>query len=356
MSNKIGIITFHRTTNFGSLLQTFALFKKIEQLDNSCEIIDYRCPAIEDRENLNKPVLSKNIKNTLRNVLFLPGYKRKASEMNLFIKNNMKLSEVYYPDTIFRASSKYKKVFVGSDIVWGRDITNNDYTYFLDFIRDRSKKYAFSSSVGDYTVRGDEKKVAVLLNDFSKIAVRENDAVEWIEEIGGPKAEWVCDPTMLLTAEEWKEYINPKTFNEDYVLVYFRDPNGKCSSDAIKYAKKNHCKVYFINYDMPVQGMKNVKPKSLDEFLGLIINAKMIFTASYHGMLFSIYFNKEFLFYTRAHKSRVISLAERLGLNQNCGDEIDVDRYKSIDYISVNSHLQEFREASIKVLAEMLNE
>ena len=40
---KVGIITFHRTTNFGSLLQTYGLYKKIELLGKTPEIIDYRC-------------------------------------------------------------------------------------------------------------------------------------------------------------------------------------------------------------------------------------------------------------------------------------------------------------------------
>lgn len=47
IKKKIGILTFHRTTNFGSLLQTYGLFKKIENLGYDCEIIDYRCPAVE---------------------------------------------------------------------------------------------------------------------------------------------------------------------------------------------------------------------------------------------------------------------------------------------------------------------
>mgnify|MGYP004522202649 CR=1 FL=1 len=356
MSKKIGLITFHRTTNFGSLLQTFALYRKIEDLGHVCEVIDYRCPAIEKRENLSKKTIDKNLKTTIRNILFLPGYKDKARKMNKFIYSNMNVSDEYGLDSIKNSNEQYDKFMVGSDIVWGRDITEDDYTYFLEFVEDSRKKYAFASSVGDYSFRGDEDRVSSLLNEFNRIAVRENDAIEWINKIGGPRSEWVCDPTMLLTADEWKKYIMPKYYPDEYVLVYFRDPKGKCSADAIKYAKKNHCKVLFINYDFPVKGMKNVKPKTLEEFLGLILNAKMIFTASYHGMLFSTYFNKEFLFYTRAHKSRVLSLAERLELNQNCGDEIDVDRYESIDYIVVNHHLQKFREASIKVLAEMLNE
>lgn len=356
MENKIGLLTFHRTTNFGSLLQTYALYKKIQDLGYPCEIIDYRCPAIEKRENLNKPYVERNIRNTIKNFLFLPGYKKKAKYLQDFVVQNFQISDVYTPENIEMAGNRYSKVFVGSDIVWGRDITDNDYAYFLNFVDERKKKYAFSSSVGDYAIRGDENRVAFYLNDFQGIAVREKAAVEWVSSINGPEAKWVCDPTMLLTTTEWNNYIAPNNYNGKYVLVYFRDPHSKNLNDAKIYAEKNNCKVIYINYDMPVSGVKNIKPKSLNEFLGLIFHAQMVFTASYHGMLFSLYYNKEFLFYTRAHKSRVLSLANRIGVQGNCGDEIDVMKYKKIDYAIVNENIESFREESISILTKMLNE
>ena len=79
MKNKIGLITFHRSTNFGSCLQAFALYKKIEMMGYQCEIIDYRCPAIEARENLTVPRISLFKPKSIYRRLFLwPTLKRKA--------------------------------------------------------------------------------------------------------------------------------------------------------------------------------------------------------------------------------------------------------------------------------------
>lgn len=355
MPDKIGILTFHRTTNFGSVLQTYGLYRKIADLGYDCEIIDYRCPSIESRESLDTRILSGSLKKTIRNVLFLPAYKKKAAALFAFTNSSMKVSKPYTLDDIHFAKDQYAKTFVGSDIVWGRDITNNDYTYFLDYVGNNAAKYAFSSSVGDYSLRGDEQKIGQLLSQFNRIAVRERDACDWVEHLSTAHPDWVCDPTMLLTREEWENYLNPTNFDKNYVLVYFIDDKRKCLQDALAYAKKNHCQVYCINYDKPKFGVKNIKPKSLAEFLGLIMNAKMIFTASYHGMLFSIYFNKEFLFYTRAHKDRVLSLADRLGLSGNCGDNVNVAQYQRIDYPEVNKRVVQFREESTNVLVEMLH-
>ena len=53
-TKKVGLLTYHHTTNFGSLLQTFALYKTITEIGYPCEIIDYRNEAVEQREFIKK--------------------------------------------------------------------------------------------------------------------------------------------------------------------------------------------------------------------------------------------------------------------------------------------------------------
>lgn len=356
MNEKIGLITFHRSTNFGSCLQAFALYKKIEMMGYPCEIIDYRCPAIEERENLTVPQISlSDPKSVYRRLFIWPTLKKKSDNLEGFLEKNAKISKEYTPETIKLANERYKKFLVGSDIVWGRDITNNDYAYFLDFVSNNHKKYAFSSSVGDYSERGDEGKIGEMLNSFSKIAVREKEATQWVNRISGRRAEWVCDPTMLLTAEEWMKLIPPAKYTDDYVLVYFDSPNHKCLNDAIEYGKEHHKKVFYIDYYRKQStDVLQQKPTTLNEFLGLIKNANRIFTASYHGMLFSIYFEKQFVFYTRAHKSRVLSLAEKLGVLEQCGDSSNA--VPDLDYEIITNKAFGFRNKSIESLMEILSD
>ena len=356
MKNKLGLITFHRSTNFGSCLQAFALYKKIEMMGYQCEIIDYRCPAIEARENLTVPQISLFKPKSVYHRLFLwPTLKRKANNLEIYLANHAKISEEYTPDTITFANENYGKFLVGSDIVWGRDITNNDYVYFLDFVSNDHKKYAFSASAGDYSIRGDEEKVGELLKSFSRIAVREKETIQWVKNLSSKEAEWVCDPTMLLTAEEWKELIPPTKILDNYVLVYFDSPDHKCLKDAIKYGKEHNKKVFYIDYyRKQMSGVIQKKPTTLNDFLGLIKSADRIFTASYHGILFSIYFEKQFVFYTRAHKSRVLSLAEKLDFLEQCGDSNNT--VYDLDYKRITDKVADFRNQSIKSLMEILND
>lgn len=336
------------------MLQTYALYKKVNDLGYNCKVIDYRCPAIEKRERINATIIDSNIKNTIRNIVFLPQYKKKAAVLSGFTTRHIELSSFYDPITIKNAQSEVDAFLVGSDIVWGRDITNFDYTYFLDFVGDNIPKYAFSSSVGDYSEKGDEEKVSKMLHRFNSIAVREKDSIVWLQRMNIENAYWVCDPTMLLTKDEWNDSITPKNYKSKYVLVYFLDDNKKNLEDAKRYAQRTGCEVFLINYDRPLGNVRNISPKSLEEFLGLVLNAQMVFTASYHGMLFSLYYNKQFMFYTRAHKSRVLSLADRLGVETCCGDNADIFNYRVIDYNSVNNKINEFREESIETLRTML--
>lgn len=350
--DKIGLLTFHRTTNFGSYLQAYGLYKKIVDMGYDCEIIDYRCPAIEKRESLNKS-RGRGVKNLLKNILLQPALERKARALSDFSAANMCFSRSYTPADINEANFDFDKFIVGSDIVWGLDITGCDYNYFLKFVAEGKKMYAFSSSVGTETKEHMED-IGPLLKRFNRIAVRENSAVKWVQDVSGCDAEWVCDPTMLLTAGEWQTLIPFERITSNYVLVYFNNPDKKTIQDAIEYGAKYGKKVLYINYGLPENGVKNIKPKSLNEFFSYIYYADHIFTASYHGMLFSLYFNKEMTFYTRSHASRMISLAERFGIQEQCGDNKSIEVYEPISYETVGQHIDEFRQTSICVLREML--
>lgn len=355
-SEKIGILTFHRTENFGSLLQTYGLYRAINKLGYDCEIIDYRCPGIEKREGLQETKEKFSIKRIGKDILLYPNLRKKKENFAVFARNNMKCSIPYYPETIGQANDKYTKFLVGSDLVWARDITDNDYTYFLDFVKEDSKKFAFSASVGYYNKRGDEEQISTYLKNFSSIAVRERETVQWLKDLTGRDSQWVCDPTMLLTNEEWDETVKPINYTSKYVLVYFPDDKRKNLSDARKYAKQHHLAVKYVNYGRPIFGVDNIMPSSLEEFLGLIKNAVMIFTASYHGILFSVYYQKKFLYYNRAHSSRMKSLAERLRIESLCGDNINIELFNDINVanVDINKSVLEFRTQSITVLNDML--
>lgn len=348
---KIGLITFHDAINYGSNLQTYGLYKKVLDLGYDCEIIDYQC------ENIRKREFPKPIKWTLRGLahelLFERKFRKRYRITHEFLLK-MKMSKKFFRDTIQEADQLYDKYLVGSDIVWGLDITGGDTAYFLDFVTDGNKKVAYASSIGNPWSNEEKRIVKPLLRDFSRIAVRENESADWVEELLGNRPDVVCDPTMLLSADEWKRMVSDKYKNDKYVLIYFDTPNGDCLRSARIYAKRYGLKVYRIGLGHHVKGMKWEMPYSIEDFLSIIYYAQNLFTSSYHGILFSVYFNKKFTYFNSVHASRMNSLADIIGIGCCNGAGQDILNMPEIDYTAVNKTVEEYREKSINILKSLL--
>ena len=100
--------------------------------------------------------------------------------------------------------------------------------------------------------------------------------------------------------------------------------------------------------------MQNVKPVSLEDFLSLINDAAKVVTASYHGMLFSIYFDKQFVYFNRAHKSRMNTLARKLQVQDCDGEGKDILEMAEVDYRTVNNAVEAYRAYSVGCLKQLL--
>lgn len=64
--------------------------------------------------------------------------------------------------------------------------------------------------------------------------------------------------------------------------------------EIFKWATRNDIIIKYV----PAQGRVDEYPKvypNVDEFIGLIMNAKYVITNSFHGMAMSIIFNKQFV-------------------------------------------------------------
>lgn len=353
---KIGILTFQRTTNFGSFLQMFALYEAVCSLGIECEVIDYKCELIEDRELPAGKPRSKTVKGLLSFLLFEPGMKKKyftlSSEMNKYVR----LSQRYERKNILAAEKKYDVLLVGSDILWDLKLTE-DTTYFLDFVSDSRKKIAFATSIGREWEGQEVDFIKPFILDFSNIAIREKESIEWIKKIGDIGVDAVCDPTMLIERAIWDKMSgrdNDLEKRRRYILLYFN--TAEMISEAKSYAKEKNLRVISINYGKWILGVKNVHPYSVSDFLSLIKNASVIFTASYHGMLFALYFQKNVCVYfrKRGHNVRFDAVINRLGLKQYEVKNKMNGLLMDIDYNEVTPRIEAWREESMEILRKYL--
>lgn len=346
---KVGLITYHHTSNFGSLLQTYSLYKRVTELGFDCEIIDYRNTAVEKREKPLSIIDCTNIRNLIYYFVYEPKLRKKIANFEQFCEKKMKLSsETYNRENIFQCKDSYDIFLVGSDLVWDFDNNGSDTTYMLDFVDDKKKKIAYASSCG--SVWNEKKIIVDCLSRFDYIGVREVEIQKTLASWLSRDIDFVCDPTMLIEPVSWKNLATSRVIKGKYILCYFEDPSKKIYKDAIRYGKRYGIKVYAISYKRLPLGIKAVRPTTIDEFLSLILYSEAVFSASYHGMLFSLYFGKELYFYKKGWNARQESLAKFCGIEDRAGYKHD----DKINYKIVRERLAEFRECSNQCLKKYL--
>lgn len=352
--NRIGLLTYHHTTNFGSLLQTYALFKKVSELGYDCQVIDYRNDAVERREAPKKLKECRGLRQIRDYLKYEPKKREKAAAFKMFAEQHMSISDKRYDiHSVYQTNNLYDTFLVGSDLVWDFSINNHDLTYMLDFANENSKKIAYASSVGKLWDSCDISHVSQCLNSFDHIGVRESEIKTALTGMIATPVDFVGDPTILVRPEEWANMAAPRIIDEDYVLVYFSDKDMKIYEDAVQYGKEKKLPVYLISYSWVPNDLKAIRPTTVDEFLSLIRYADTVFTASYHGMLFSLYFEKNFYYYNRGWKARMRSIAEYLHIESR--EQLNSDACE-LDYCDIIPKMNELRYSSEQHLKSWLQE
>lgn len=354
--HKIALLTFHDTTNFGALLQTFGLYKKLNDLGYDCSILNYQCRNIIKREVPSEFHFSINPKALALELMVKSKMRHRYRDMKQFSRVNMpKTSQPYFKENLTCIKENYDTYVVGSDMLWGLDITDHDYSYFLDFVPDDKRKFSYATSIGKDWQPDEILKVSSLLNQFCAISVREDVTAERLRLILNKHCSVVCDPTMLITPEEWRKYVGKRQIKDSYVLQYFTTDDGHCVEDAKQYAKQAGKKLVCINA-LPslTTNIHNVFPTKVEDFISLFYYADTVFTASYHGMLFSLYFHKNLVYYERQPAYRMQTVAKRMDIENREGRKADLANLTPLDYSDIDKRMADYRESSIQFINSVL--
>ncbi len=198
------------------------------------------------------------------------------------------------------------------------------------------------------------------LSEFKALSVREKSGADIIFELTGRKAEILLDPTLTLNKESWIEIsCNGEILPEkDFIMTYFL---GEMDNNLKKYinkiAEENNLEI--INFG----DVKNKDTYILDpsSFIAHIREAKIIFTDSFHGVAFSIIFNKPFLVFERLSEgpsmyTRIDNILSIFGLQfREFKGNYDIDDILNVDYSAVNDILEHERQRSINYLQKALD-
>ena len=353
---RIGIITFHNYDNYGAILQSYALQKKLRELDTYPEIIDYRCDYISNPfrlVNLRKKGLFNYIYGAIGHICYIPRRRR----CNQFRKH-MRYSEPVTIKDMSPVSGKYDLYIAGSDQIWDHKLTNFDKTYFLDFVKDGKKKCSYAASIGEHVppekYLEDYKQ---LLGDFDHILVREDYGADIVDELTGKRPEVVCDPTLLLTAEEWNELLEEPRKKEKYILVYQLGINKEIVDFARRLKKKTGDRIVYIPF--PLVGLLKCSCKIAigpAQWMGLFKNAEYVISDSFHGIVYSLLFNRKFFAMVNGHhmNRRVQQLLNMVQLSHRTIENVtDEELTREIDFTYANQQIDQFRKYSLEQLEKL---
>ena len=258
-------------------------------------------------------------------------------------------------------SGKYDIYISGSDQVWDYKLTNFDKTYFLDFPAAGKKKCSYAASIGEHIPPEEFRQdYSRLLGDFDEILVREDYGADIVEELTGKRPKVVCDPTLLLTAEEWEPLLKEPRRKDKYILVYQLGINPEIVNFARRLKKKTGCKIVYIPF--PLVGLLSCQCKIAvgpAEWMGLFKNAEYVISDSFHGVVFSLLFNRKFFAKADGHHKnrRVEQLLKLVNLSERTMNDVsDEQLTEEIDFTYANKQLEDFRSFSMQKLKEMIGE
>jgi len=365
---KIGIITWFSYENYGTVLQAYALQRFIRNEGYDCELVNYltssSCKKKINVEEIKKKIIDKK-NNLIYKYIYLKKRRQienKSKSFKNFIINNCVLTEILVnKNSLVELNKKIDTYICGSDQVWSPN--ELDGAYFLDFVNDNNKRISYAPSFGVSEIPDEYKDiVSKWMSKFDHLSVREKQGADIIKRLTGREATIVLDPTLLLKPEDWNIIADDANIQEPYILCYFLSDKREYWKNVEKIRKATGYKVVIIPVVPPSYLKKGmILPETgPSEFVGLIKNAEIVLTDSFHGTIFAINYKKDFYTFKRfsdkdkkSENSRIYNILEKLNLENRLisnNQSVLTENIKILNYGDVESRLVKEREKSIKFL------
>ena len=299
---KILLITLYDIRNIGNRLQNYALKRVIESYGLGVTTLD------NASENIYS--IKLRIKYLIKKILVFLGHKKYAENCRWYylIKPIIKFNTDNFSDVICISKnqafetdwSEFDLAIAGSDQIWHKwSNEDNELPYYYLQFMPPEKRVAYAASFGfeDFPEK-DIEQHRVGLQGMREISCREESGCRLVEELTGKRVPHVLDPTLLLSADEWREIEKQSNgFAKNYGKYAFAFFLGNMPDEYRKY----------INKTMKEKGIdklidfndKKIAACGPCEFLSLIDNAQFVFTDSFHCTVFSTIFDKDFTAFRR---------------------------------------------------------
>ena len=359
---KVDVITLHRVTNFGSLLQTYATQQVLKELGHQPQTIDY----VPEGLTFFRAVWPKGYSTIKRMIKFLPLCACNVIQYTMadrFLRKHIVLTDKRYGSyaQLEKDVPPAEVYLSGSDQVWNTQNNNPPAdlgAYYLAFAGDK-KRVAYAGSFGKDDFSAEEQaQITQWLKDYHAISVREDTALDTLKAFGF-EGTHVVDPTLLLSADIWRNFCTKKPPKPGYVFIYNLNRNKVLERAALEIAKKKNLRVVnFADTFEFVKGAENRFGNDPLDFINYIANADFVVTDSFHGTAFSLNFARQFLSVPAPrYNCRLESILRVAGCTDRMFTTVEEAVRKSemqVDHLQVQQRLQQARQASLNYLKEAL--
>lgn len=347
---KIGIITVHDSNNYGSFLQAYALQAVCRDMGHEVYFVRTRAkefvkstfiPEISLRELFRHP------KSTLKN------YRNGLLKWKAFLSDQKIFREISSEEL-----DQMDRILLGSDEIWNVKVRSFQNPVFYGKGRTNVIAYAVSVGKADYD---DLQSYPEFIRDIRKIPrimVRDTRTQSVVEKICGFRPDIVCDPAFLIDGTLFRQKeIRKRRILDKYLLVYSYYISSRFQEKIQEFARSNHLKVVSVcfyyawaDYNIMCGPM---------EFCSVIENAEYVITTTFHGTIFSILNEKQFVTLPASIKTNDLlvrlNLKERIIDNDTDKEEIrELLQERAIDYERINKEILNMRHKSLALLIDSI--
>lgn len=371
---NIGIVTYTSIycnfTNYGTVLQAWALMKAIRKLSSSeityiPYLVNYCPDTMKDKSPLNpfRNMWDKDEESVKMCEWSMPAIKENYIKIKKFYKERMNITKLKY-DLESCNKRKYEdcninKFICGSDSIYDKTEFGMDRFFYADaeFMKNNSITYApsFQDSFDSFT-DNELSKLKRYMSNFTAVSIRDKYPINWLKSNIDENIVQVCDPTLLLSSDDYKEITGKKQETSEYLLYYSRRYNPDMEKYVDKIAKERNLKVIEISLRFTNANRHYMNYSAgVEEFLSLVRYASCIVTNSYHCMIFSIIFKRDFYVFSREHcNHKIQELCNELGLIERFCTNGRVPDKNKINYNDLDIKLDKIKKNSLSFLKNSL--
>lgn len=351
---NIGILTMNYAQNYGGVLQTYALSQYLKGLGHEVSIINYRNSGKNSFYSICAKIESRLCGNKKRGGDITPRRKALSSR---YLQNFVDFKSEFLTyttsvneSTISKCCSEFDAIIIGSDQIWN-DVFTNKLVYYFDWDFSGKKISYAACTILDRPPFMRKKEIKKLLSSFNTLTVRDRNTSKYAERLINKNVVQVVDPSCLY---DYHDFISENPIGSPYILTYILSDNIKGGNKrAIEIIKQHVGNIPVVSVCIPSVSMASEEISDICmeeatpiEWVNLFYHASFVYTDSFHGIMFSMKFQKPFIAYMKegGRKSRLQDLIESYQLKNIVCDVKQIEELSFdslINYGNVDSKLEE---------------